>query len=127
MLGKLPRAGNESTGDEFVQNLLHWLASRQTSYLLEDDDLTMVTEDASESVAGIPSTSFQVQGAYPVSAVNSSNPAEISAEAPALNLECAGFNGRCNKVADTCYAFWVGGSLGVSAGEEEVASLDILH
>ncbi|KAK5104811.1 geranylgeranyl transferase type-1 subunit beta, partial [Cryomyces antarcticus] len=27
----------------------------------------------------------------------------------------AGFNGRCNKLADTCYAFWVG------------ASLDVLH
>ena len=25
----------------------------------------------------------------------------------------AGFNGRCNKVADTCYAFWVGASLAV--------------
>lgn len=23
----------------------------------------------------------------------------------------AGMNGRCNKVADTCYAFWVGASL----------------
>lgn len=25
----------------------------------------------------------------------------------------AGFNGRCNKVADTCYAFWVEASLAV--------------
>ena len=25
-----------------------------------------------------------------------------------------GFNGRCNKRADTCYAFWVGASLSVS-------------
>ena len=27
----------------------------------------------------------------------------------------AGFNGRCNKIADTCYAFWVGASLAVRA------------
>lgn len=25
-----------------------------------------------------------------------------------------GFSGRCNKFADTCYAFWAGGTLGVS-------------
>ena len=28
-------------------------------------------------------------------------------------LNCAGFNGRCNKVSDTCYGFWVGGALAV--------------
>lgn len=30
-------------------------------------------------------------------------------------LNCAGFNGRCNKVSDTCYGFWVGGALAVRA------------
>ena len=35
---------------------------------------------------------------------------------PALHeLNCAGFNGRCNKVSDTCYGFWVGGALAVCA------------
>jgi prenyltransferase beta subunit len=35
---------------------------------------------------------------------------------PSINfsLEWTGFNGRCNKIADTCYAFWVHGSLSVS-------------
>jgi len=28
-----------------------------------------------------------------------------------LDLECAGMNGRPNKVADTCYAFWVSACL----------------
>jgi geranylgeranyl transferase type-1 subunit beta len=34
---------------------------------------------------------------------------------PSINfsLEWTGFNGRCNKIADTCYAFWVHGSLSV--------------
>ncbi|KZL80963.1 prenyltransferase and squalene oxidase [Colletotrichum incanum] len=27
------------------------------------------------------------------------------------NLRFVGFNGRCNKVADTCYCWWVGGTL----------------
>lgn len=29
------------------------------------------------------------------------------------NTRFAGFNGRCNKVADTCYTWWVGGTLSV--------------
>lgn len=35
---------------------------------------------------------------------------------PGLTTELAdfvGFNGRCNKRVDTCYAFWVGASLDV--------------
>ena len=31
------------------------------------------------------------------------------------DLLCIGFNGRCNKFADTCYCFWAGGTLGVRA------------
>jgi len=33
---------------------------------------------------------------------------------PPSSLLWAGFNGRCNKVADTCYSFWVGGTLSVT-------------
>jgi len=38
------------------------------------------------------------------------------AEVGELGLEdlCVGYNGRCNKVADTCYCWWVGGALEVS-------------
>lgn len=32
-----------------------------------------------------------------------------------------GFNGRCNKRVDTCYAFWVGASLDVSASNLDVS------
>jgi geranylgeranyl transferase type-1 subunit beta len=28
-------------------------------------------------------------------------------------IRWAGFSGRCNKIADTCYSWWVGGSLAV--------------
>lgn len=28
-------------------------------------------------------------------------------------LQYVGFNGRCNKIADTCYCWWVGGTLSV--------------
>jgi geranylgeranyl transferase type-1 subunit beta len=39
-----------------------------------------------------------------------------SLEALSMNdASCVGFNGRCNKVADTCYCWWVGGALSVSS------------
>jgi geranylgeranyl transferase type-1 subunit beta len=31
-----------------------------------------------------------------------------------VSKQCVGFNGRCNKLADTCYCWWVSGSLSVS-------------
>lgn len=34
-----------------------------------------------------------------------------------------GFNGRCNKMVDTCYAFWVGASLGVGISSRVKAQL----
>ena len=37
----------------------------------------------------------------------------ISLNHPSEDIQWAGFNGRCNKVADTCYSFWVGGTLAV--------------
>lgn len=30
-----------------------------------------------------------------------------------FELQWVGFNGRCNKIADTCYSWWVGASLAV--------------
>lgn len=38
----------------------------------------------------------------------------VYTEEPAPEGELfVGFNGRCNKRADTCYAFWVGAALNV--------------
>ncbi|KAH6675259.1 type-1 proteins geranylgeranyltransferase subunit beta [Plectosphaerella plurivora] len=46
-----------------------------------------------------------------------------SLEELSLNdTSCVGFNGRCNKVADTCYCWWVGGTLSILPG----ASVDLL-
>ncbi|KAK1707447.1 prenyltransferase and squalene oxidase [Colletotrichum lupini] len=38
-------------------------------------------------------------------------PASLSELTLDPNLRFVGFNGRCNKVADTCYCWWVGGTL----------------
>lgn len=65
------------------------------------------------SAASVPARkSFQVLGAVPGLATDR-HPDALTV--PDLQeLQWAGFNGRCNKVADTCYSWWVGGSLAVS-------------
>lgn len=104
LLGQLPspRNSNISSGTEkagispsFVEDVVRCLVYRQTSMLEESK---------------APAPLFRVQGACldpfePLSPISSSHLEE---------LQYAGFNGRCNKVADTCYSFWVGGTLAVS-------------
>ena len=97
-----------------IEDLLRWLVSRQTLYLQEEDDDGLLHEDElSDLNANSTFLAFQKGDARPANSripqVAEVQPIELSAE----ELECAGFNGRCNKVADTCYAFWVGASLAV--------------
>lgn len=37
----------------------------------------------------------------------------VSRQINSDNRDHGGFNGRVNKLADTCYSFWVGGALDV--------------
>ena len=99
---------------KFVENITKWLVSRQTVMLREDDELPM----ADEELPGLTAPKFSpppihIQGAFPVPVADAMVP-HASIEMSSHDLRWAGFNGRCNKVADTCYAFWVGGTLGVS-------------
>ena len=73
-------------------------------------------EDTEEKPNGLAFTpGFQVRGSrptpmkYPEPALTQPTLIEVTPE----KLLRAGFNGRYNKVADTCYAWWVGGSLGI--------------
>ncbi|CAI7564774.1 unnamed protein product [Penicillium discolor] len=85
-----------SAGSDQFEALITWLASRQTAQLEEpeedeDDEQVEATETGSlnDRVRGLPN-------------VQPLEPDTIS---------CAGFNGRCNKYADTCYSFWNGATL----------------
>jgi len=98
---------------ELVDDMLHWLVSRQTGYIHEDEGYAIDEDEDEEPEPFTPG--WKVQGAYPALAVNPLEPQKESADVPPEELLWAGFNGRPNKVADTCYAFWVGGSLGVSS------------
>lgn len=99
---------------DFVENVTKWLVSRQTTMLREEDEFHMADEEPPDvTPPKFSPPPIPVQGAFPVSAADAMVP-HASIEMSLHDLQWAGFNGRCNKVADTCYAFWVGGTLGVS-------------
>lgn len=117
LLGRLPRhvSGSKSEGAigaDFVENVTKWLVSRQTLMLREDDEIAMADEEAPDQTPSFSPPIFQVQGVFPVSVADAKLSSHLIEPSP-HDLQWAGFNGRCNKVADTCYAFWVGGTLGM--------------
>lgn len=109
-LGRLPGSLSKSetaepsnstlTGVTNLQDTIRWLMSRQVNYVESDDE-----EDDEE-----PETK-------PAASLNPGNSEIDQLAAAGLSLEdtyAIGCNGRLNKVADTCYSFWVDASLYVS-------------
>ncbi|CAG8342058.1 unnamed protein product [Penicillium salamii] len=85
-----------SAGSSQFEALTTWLASRQTAEIEEPDDEDEEDEQPrsledplADQINGLPDT------------------APLDAD----TIRCAGFNGRCNKYADTCYSFWNGATL----------------
>ena len=103
-----------------------WIIGRQTTYLEEEEsEIEEQTSHVSQPEA-IPLPSSPLGSphashfpATPLSLPEAPVSARMqSAEAPVLNLSkgnirWAGFNGRPNKIADTCYCFWNTGALAV--------------
>ncbi len=88
-----------------------WLASRQTDKLLGEEDAEEEDDEAENDNEEEPPTSeLKVEtGTESVEDLvhGLSNMPPLSGE----TISCAGFNGRCNKLADTCYSFWNGAAL----------------
>ena len=99
----------EAKGEEFWKDVIHWLVSRQTTFIEEFEDDTSIESDPLDG----KKTDFRKEGAHLMNAPETDKVELLSIEPSTLTLAHAGFNGRCNKIADTCYAFWVGGSLAV--------------
>jgi len=91
-VNRLPESkeSEPNSGLTNVPSTIRWLVSRQMGYTAEDD------EEEEED----PAPQVKLQGVY-------------TDEAAPENEQFVGFNGRCNKRADTCYAFWVGAALNV--------------
>ncbi len=71
-----------------MPGLLHWLASRQFVYLEPEEESDSDDDDP-----------------------NFALPQRLADLSLAENTRHVACNGRCNKVADTCYTWWVGGAL----------------
>lgn len=102
MLHRLPssKPPPPRPGLTHVNATIRWLLSRQHSYSDGDDG---DDEQAPRSLQ----QQIKLAGVY-----------EEEPLVPGLStqeLEFVGFNGRCNKRVDTCYAFWVAASLEVRA------------
>lgn len=98
-----------SPGSRDFETLVGWLASRQTESLDENEaDDEYVEGEAREK---------SIQHEQPAGTVTAGSLEDQILGLPAMTplaaatIPCAGFNGRCNKVADTCYSFWNGATL----------------
>lgn len=103
LLDRLPAKSSEEDDGRLrgVSNLpltLHWLASRQTTVIEEDDS-------SSDPISNYdPRSSFVKLNSRPPELDMKEEDMPPQDSWP--NPEYVGLNGRCNKIADTCYAYW---------------------
>lgn len=100
------------------RSLSHWLFQRQTLNLYEEEVTMNYGDEESEgeeaNADAERSTSPGAERVHvPDPTVGTDNAYE-SIKPSEEELQYTAFNGRCNKIGDTCYAFWVGGTLDVS-------------
>ena len=97
-----------SPGTMEFESLAGWLVSRQTSDLGEEDD-----EEEEEEEEGEPTTKDMTTSLETVSLTDKLDALPPISPQSCESIECAGFCGRCNKIADTCYSFWAMATLAV--------------
>ncbi|KAL4779097.1 terpenoid cyclases/protein prenyltransferase alpha-alpha toroid [Aspergillus varians] len=91
-----------SPGSQQFESLVGWLVSRQTTELGDDEDEE--EEEANETKGPVDSNS---QSLVDKPSLDESIDALPNILPPSEeSLQWAGFNGRTNKFADTCYSFW---------------------
>lgn len=94
--------------------------------LQEEDEGLAMAEDETPSPVSVPTEGAvfpprsHVQGAFSVSVADHTQAVPQSIEVSPEDMQWVGVSGRCNKVADTCYTFWVGGTLGVCSASYSV-------
>ena len=96
-----------------LERTLHWLVSRQVAYVDEDEDDELESETGFHHTPGLAHNQHECSP-QTVDTPRQGTPATHPLARPMPVPAAAGFNGRCNKDADTCYSFWVCGSLDVS-------------
>ncbi|KAL4930622.1 protein geranylgeranyltransferase type I subunit CDC43 [Aspergillus undulatus] len=99
------RAPLISPGSPQFEALVRWLVARQTHELGDDEE---------DEAAGVPNENDAQNLAKAVDKLSLDEGIDaLPATQPPSeeSLQWAGFNGRCNKYADTCYSFWNGATL----------------
>lgn len=96
--------------------MLKWLVSRQTAEIEEDSENDEAdAQDGSHHPEEAASVSDLKKQTTTDTTTLNDQLKELSITSPPdrTHLTWTGFNGRLNKLADTCYCFWVTGALGV--------------
>ncbi|KAK4615694.1 Geranylgeranyl transferase type-1 subunit beta [Fulvia fulva] len=116
-IGRLRTSGEDDrsrpTGPSDLNLTLSWLVNRQTDLLdpdAEDEDITesaALQDGMEEKPKLISDPDTPIHQSPDKSTVD---PADVMTPFGPVTLE-AGMNGRTNKVADTCYAWWTCGAL----------------
>jgi geranylgeranyl transferase type-1 subunit beta len=105
-----PSNGESSSALTDLDLTIRWLVSRQTATLDEDDLMDTYGDETDTAIISHDVDSFlnlndNIQQSQINQDPTSSEPTSST------ELQWVGFNGRCNKIADTCYSWWVGASL----------------
>lgn len=89
---------------------MRWLVSRQTTTWDAEEE----EEEEEESTGKMSDEVLQLQRDVAALSFNDRTVSLPDLLPPGSDLlKYAGFNGRVNKIADTCYCFWVTGTLAV--------------
>ncbi|ODH45063.1 hypothetical protein ACO22_00455 [Paracoccidioides brasiliensis] len=100
-------------GTANFENLIRWLAWRQTTEFEETDESDNEDERGRERER-LNFDELKESDCRSIDEKISSLPVlSTAAERPEEDLLWAGFNGRSNKLVDTCYSFWVTGTLSI--------------
>ena len=97
-----------------------WLFQRQTLELQEEEVTLKYSDEGSEAEEADADIEAQqrdspaAERVHVPDLISETSNAYENIEPFQANLQYAAFNGRCNKIGDTCYAFWVGGTLDAS-------------
>lgn len=107
----MPAVKDTDVGSSFLENVVHFLVKLQTSSSQKEEPVHPSSPSTSTfRVLGASADPSQIvppdvpEGSFSISPLHA-----VSLE----KMKGAGFSGRCNKITDTCYSFWVGGSLAV--------------
>lgn len=106
--GTSSKAPQLSDGLSNIPGTISWLVSRQSAY----EELASESDDDEDEDPQLEAK-MKMMGIHDFTKPKTSAAQVPSMEPTTRGTQWVGFNGRCNKKADTCYAFWVGASLEV--------------